>query len=59
MKLHVRFDGPPGPDGPRLIEVEDEHGNSLNAGEWVLDTATGDYFLVIDTTYFNYTGTTP
>lgn len=53
MKLCIRFDGPPGPDGPRLIEVEDENGNSLHAGEWVLDPETGDYILVIETTNFN------
>lgn len=29
------FDGPPGPQPPRFIEVEDEHGNSISVGEWI------------------------
>ena len=29
------FDGPPGPEGPRLIEVEDSQGRSIKAGEWM------------------------
>lgn len=32
--IHIVFDGPPGPDGPRFIEVEDAEGNSLRVGEW-------------------------
>ena len=28
------FDGPPGPQGPRLVEVEDAKGRSIKAGEW-------------------------
>lgn len=33
--IDIVFDGPPGPIAPRLIEVEDEHGHSIHAGEWV------------------------
>jgi hypothetical protein len=32
--LHIIFDGPPAPDGPRFVEVEDDAGKSINAGEW-------------------------
>lgn len=32
--LHIVFDGMPGPEGPRLIEVEDQYGRSVNAGTW-------------------------
>lgn len=32
--LHFLFDRLPGPDGARLIEVEDADGNSLCAGRW-------------------------
>lgn len=33
-ELHIVFDGFPSHDGPRFIEVEDESGKSINAGEW-------------------------
>lgn len=33
-ELHVIFDGPPGPEAGRFVEVEDGYGNSVNAGEW-------------------------
>lgn len=29
------FDGPPGPQSGRLIEVEDSQGRSIQAGEWI------------------------
>lgn len=53
MKLKIRFDGPPGPEMPAFIEVEDEDGNGFRAGEWEADPESGDYFLVIETTDFN------
>jgi len=28
------FDGPPGPYGPRLVEVENQFGQSINLGKW-------------------------
>ena len=33
--VDIVFDGPPGPDGPRFVEVEDSRGRSINFGEWV------------------------
>lgn len=33
-EIHVVCDRPPGRDMPTLIEVEDEHGRGINAGEW-------------------------
>ena len=32
---HIVFDGPPGPQGPRFVEVEDEQRRSIKVGEWV------------------------
>lgn len=32
--LHIVFDGPPSHKSGRFVEVEDEHGRSINAGEW-------------------------
>lgn len=49
MKIQIRFDAPPGPDGiaGRFIEVEDEFGRGINAGVWRRDGK--DWLLVIDT----------
>lgn len=48
MKLQIRFDGPPGPESGRFIEVEEvSTGRGINAGEWVKDGH--DWLLVIDT----------
>jgi hypothetical protein len=33
-KIRILFDGPPGPESGRFIEVEDEEGKSFNAGPW-------------------------
>lgn len=30
----IVFDGPPGPDSGRFVEVEDESGASIKLGEW-------------------------
>ena len=35
LYVDVVFDGPPGPEAPRFIEVEDEQGRSIKYGEWV------------------------
>ena len=38
MPLHainVVFDGPPGPDGPRFVEVETDDGHGLGVGNWI------------------------
>lgn len=34
-QVDVVFDGPPGPDPGRFVEVEDEAGQSVDVGEWV------------------------
>jgi len=41
--MQIRFDGPPGPEAGRFVEVENMHGKSFNAGEWVQD---GEYWLL-------------
>lgn len=33
-KLCIVFDGPPGPEGGRFVEVESSSGRSIRAGEW-------------------------
>lgn len=33
-KYRIRFDGPPGPEAGRFVEVENENGESINVGEW-------------------------
>lgn len=47
MKIQIRFDAPPGPQSGYFIEVEDETGKSISAGEWVADGS--DWLLKIDT----------
>ena len=42
-KLVIRFDGSPGPEGPRFVEAE-RGGTSVNAGDWVKD---GDDWLLV------------
>ena len=32
--INIVFDGPPGPEGPRFIEVETDGGRSIGVGEW-------------------------
>jgi len=41
--MQIRFDGPPGPEAGRFVEVEDDTGKSISAGEWVQD---GEYWLL-------------
>ena len=33
--INIVFDGPPGREGPRFVEVEDDTGHSIRVGEWV------------------------
>ena len=33
--INIVFDGPPGREGPRFVEVEDDAGRSIRFGEWV------------------------
>lgn len=35
MDIDIVFDGPPGPQGPRFVEVEDAQGNSISVGRWI------------------------
>jgi hypothetical protein len=37
--VDIVFDGPPNPELPRFMEVEDSRGKSINFGEWVLRPA--------------------
>lgn len=32
--INVVFDGPPGPEAGRFVEVETDDGRSINAGNW-------------------------
>jgi len=34
-EIRIVFDGPPGPEGSRFIEVEDASGKSIAVGQWV------------------------
>ena len=42
--LQIRFDGPPGPQAGRFVEVEDEKGRSVTVGQWRQD---GPYWLLV------------
>jgi hypothetical protein len=33
--IDIVFDGPPGPEGGRFVEAENEEGKSIIAGEWI------------------------
>jgi len=33
--INIIFDGPPGPEPGRFVEVETDDGKSINAGEWI------------------------
>lgn len=44
--FRVVFDGPPGPEGPRFVEVEDLTGVSIRKGRWVEDVDF--WYLVFD-----------
>jgi hypothetical protein len=33
--INIVFDGPPGPEGPRFIEIETDDGHSFGYGEWL------------------------
>jgi hypothetical protein len=33
--VDIVFDGPPGPQAPRFVEVEDDEGRSIRYGVWV------------------------
>ena len=33
--IDIVFDGPPGPDPGRFVEIEDAAGNSIKCGQWL------------------------
>ncbi len=33
--IDIVFDGPPGPESCKFVEVEDDQGRSINFGDWV------------------------
>lgn len=35
--INIIFDGPPGPDGGRFVEIENDRGESIRVGEWEAD----------------------
>lgn len=35
MPINVIFDGPPGPEAGRFVEVETDDGESICVGEWI------------------------
>ena len=39
--INIIFDGPPGHDSPRFVEVETDDGKSISIGEWIQD---GNYW---------------
>jgi len=43
-KIHIVFDGPPGPEAGRFVEVEDSDGRSICYGDWV---QRGDYWHLV------------
>ena len=45
--LDIVFDGPPGPQSGRFVEVEDPYGCSFDAGEWI-DRGNGVWALRIE-----------
>jgi hypothetical protein len=45
-KIRIRFDGPPGPEAGRFVEVENEYGESISFGEWKEDG--DDWILEFD-----------
>jgi len=49
--MRLRFTGPPGPQAPGLIEIEDNQGNAIRVGEWQRDAASPDWFLVLNVEY--------
>ena len=47
VTIFVVFDGPPGPESGRFVEVETEGGKSIRAGEWI-ERPDGYWALRID-----------
>lgn len=47
MQVDVVFDGPPGPEPGRFVEVEDMSGASIRVGQWI-DRGDGYWALRLD-----------
>lgn len=45
--ISIIFDGPPGPEGPRFVEVEDRQGKSIKVGGWLEQADRGRWELRI------------
>ena len=45
--IHIVFDGPPGPEPGRFVEVEDAEGHGVNVGNWML-RKDGYHVLVLN-----------
>ena len=43
-EIHIVFDGPPGPESGRFVEVETPWGRSIKAGEW---KQRGEYWVLV------------
>ena len=50
--IDIVFDGPPSHESGRFVEVEDERGHSVNAGEWI-DRGDGMFALRISADAIN------
>ncbi len=46
-ELHIVFDGPPGPESGRFVEVETKGGFSVRVGEW---HQRGKFWVLVLTT---------
>lgn len=53
MRIDIVFDGPPGHDAGRFVEVENEKGESIVAGEWI-NRGDGMWALRIDTSKYDF-----
>jgi len=46
--IRIVFDGPPGPESCRFVDVETEHGNSISLGGWI-EGEDGFWYLQFET----------
>lgn len=51
--VDIVFDGPPDPEAPRFVEVENDRGRSIQYGEWIksewIDRGDGHWVLRVPT----------
>jgi hypothetical protein len=50
-EIHIVFDGPPGPEAGRFVEVENAQGQSIRVGRW---EQRGNYWHLIITAVPTY-----